>query len=329
MDKVILSQRYLDEAIAELRKICASVSCDLIIAEDERRSLSALLDAHPDCRALITFLSDTVDADLLRRAKNLRIVANYAVGYNNIDVAAALERGIYVTHTPDILTEATADLTMALTLAVARRIVPADCFLRQGRFSGWEAKLFLGKELAGATLGVVGMGRIGLAVALRALGFGMKVAYFSRTRRPDLEKRHSFVYLPFVDLLKRADVVSVHIPYSADVHHLFDRDAFALMKRDAIFINASRGGLMNEADLAEALGRNELFGAGLDVYESEPAVDDRLLGMDNVVLAPHIGSATFAARLGMARMTMTSVGEALAGQVPSHLVPEWREKLQR
>lgn len=318
---VILAHPFAAEVMAEL------ASRFRLIVPPAGRSLAEAVRAEPAVEALISFLSDPVDRDLLALAPALRIVANFAVGTNNIDIAAARAREIYVTNTPDILTEATADLTWALLLAVARRIVEADRFTREGRFTGWEADLLLGKELAGGICGVVGLGRIGLGVARRARGFGMRVLYTSRHRKPDLERQYGFEFTGFPDLLRRADVVSPHLAYEPGLHHLFDRDAFALMKPDAIFLNVARGALVNETALVEALEGGRLFGAGLDVYEAEPTVSARLRCLPNVVLAPHIGSATTATRTGMARMAAVSVGQALAGRVPDHLVPEWSRPL--
>ena len=317
--KVILTQIYQDEAIEKLKE-----NYQLIIAEQDSRNLLEILKANPDTQALISFLSDDINGKIIAGGPNLKIIANYAVGYNNIDFQYAMGQGIYVTHTPDILTNATADLTMALILAVSRRIVEADAFLRKGEFSGWGANLMLGKELNGAILGIVGLGRIGLATAIRAKSFGMKVVYYDRNQKKELESRHGFEYRRFVDLIKISDVVSLHIPYSPDMHHLFNRDVFDLMKRDAIFINASRGPLMDERYLAEKLENQTLLGAGLDVYEHEPRVTEKLKKLNNAVLVPHIGSATTKARLEMAMMTVRSVTRALSGQVPDHLIPEWK-----
>lgn len=320
--KVILTQRYQEEAIRLLQE-----EFDLIIVEGSGKTLVELLNEHPDTRALISFLSDPIDRTVIEPGKNLEIIANYAVGYNNIDYKYAISRGIAVTHTPDILTDATADLAMALILAVSRRIVEADEYLRQGKFTGWSANLLLGKELKGTTLGIIGMGRIGKATAIRAMGFGMNIIYYSRTRKPDLEKQYGFTYETFVNLLKKADVISPHFPASPDTRHLFNKDAFSLMKPDAIFINVARGDLVNERCLAEKLENNHLFGAGLDVYEYEPAITEKLKSLKNTVLLPHIGSATISARLGMARMTIASVKNKLAGLTPPHLIPECRSSI--
>ena len=319
--KVILTKNYLQPAIDRLNDVF-----DLVVAEESGKDLAAVVKEHADAEALISFLSDKIDRSLMDLAPNLKIIANYAVGYNNIDVAAALEKGIFVTHTPDVLTEATADLTMALVLAVCRRILESDEFVRAGKFEGWGAKLMLGKELRGSVFGVVGLGRIGLATAKRAAGFGMKVMYYSKTRKPEIEQELGFQYARFIDVVEQADVLSLHLPYSEDVHHLFNKDTFDLMKPNAVFINAARGALMDENYLAEKLEKGELFGAGLDVYEFEPKVTQRLLALKNVVMAPHIGSATDDTRLEMAMMTVRGVENALQGAKPDFLVPEWQAK---
>jgi glyoxylate reductase len=322
MKKVILTHRYCDEAVERLRR-----EFDVAIA-GEGDDLPAFLRRHADAEGLICFLSDPIDGAMIGGMDKLKVIANYAVGYNNIDVACALARKVMVTHTPDILTQATADLAMALLLAVSRRVAEGDAFVRSGRFSGWQAGLLLGKELNGAILGIVGMGRIGLAVAQRARAFGMKVVFYSRGAKPKIESQYGFARVTFLELIRSADVVSLHVPYSPGVRHLFNRDVFALMKKDAIFINTARGPLMDEEALAEALEKRELFGAGLDVYENEPAVNEKLLGLANVVLLPHLGSATETTRRAMALMTVEDVHLALSGRKPPHLIPEWKEKLK-
>lgn len=324
MRKVILTHRYHEEAVAALNR-----EFNLVVADEEKGGLSACLRRHSDAEALISFLSDPVDRAMVNGMKKLRVIANYAVGYNNIDVAAAMERNILVSHTPDVLTGATADLAMALILAASRRLVEGDALVRAGKFRGWQAGLLLGKELNGAILGIVGMGRIGLAVALRARAFGMRVIYYSRSAKPRIEKKYGFARVTFLELIRSAAVVSLHLPYSPGVRHLFNRDVFALMKRDAVFINTARGPLMDEAALATALERNELFAAGLDVYENEPRVNARLKRLPNVVLLPHLGSATEATRRQMAMMTVQAVRRALGGHKPRHLIPEWKEKLKQ
>jgi glyoxylate reductase len=318
--KVILTQKYQNEAVEQLRE-----AFELIIVEDSGKSLTETLKEHPDTEALISFLSDPIDKEIMDLAPHLKIIANYAVGYNNIDVQYAIKRGILVTNTPDVLTQATADLAMALVLSVSRRIVESDSFLRQGKFTGWGANLLLGKELNGSFMGIIGMGRIGQATALRCRGFGMKIIYYDTCRKPGLEKKHGYLYMPFKDLVKEADIVSLHIPSYPEVHHLFNKGVFDLMKKEAIFINVSRGDLVDEVYLAEKLEKKELFGAGLDVYEFEPKVNERLLKLKNVVLVPHIGSATYKARMGMAQLTIDNVKQAFANTTPQNLVKECKE----
>lgn len=317
--KVILTKNYSEEAIERLKE-----KFELIIVQDTGKDFVEVIKENQDAEALISFLSDNINKDSIDICINLKIVANYAVGYNNIDYKHAIKKGIYVTNTPDILTAATADLTMALILSVSRRIVESDEFVRRGKFNGWEAKLMLGKELNGSTIGIIGMGRIGIATALRAKAFGMNVIYYSRTRKKEIEREYNLKFVRFIELIKESDVVSVHIPYSQDVHHLFNKDVFNLMKNDAIFINVSRGGLMDERCLAESLEKNELFGAGLDVYEFEPKITEKLKKLKNVVLAPHIGSATYKTRLAMAMMTVNDVILALSGKKPDYLIPEYK-----
>jgi glyoxylate reductase len=203
--------------------------------------------------------------------------------------------------------------------------VEGDDFVRKEKFTGWGANLMLGKELNNSILGIVGMGRIGLATAQRALGFGMTVFYYDTTRKKYLEKEHGFQYMPFPDLVQLADIISLHIPSSAETYHLFNQEVFDLMKKDAIFINASRGDLLDETYLAEKLEKNQLFGAGLDVYEYEPNVTGKLKKLKNVVLAPHLGSATYKARMGMAQMTIDNVKQVFAGIRPQNLVEEYKK----
>jgi glyoxylate reductase len=318
--KVILTRKYQDEAIQQLNREFA-----LIIVEDSGKSLAEVLKENPDTEALISFLSDKVDREIIGLGKNLRIIANYAVGYNNIDVDYAVQKGIAVTNTPEVLTNATADFTMALILAATRRVVEGDDFVRQGKFTGWGANLMLGKELNTCILGIVGMGRIGLAAAHRAMGFGMTVSYYDTTRKKDLEKTYGFRYMLFPDLVSQADIISLHIPSSPGTRRLFNQEVFDRMKKDAVFINASRGDLVDEAYLAEKLEKNELFGAGLDVYEYEPHITEKLKKLKNVVLAPHLGSATYKARMGMAQMTIDNVKQVLARKTPQNLVEECKK----
>ena len=273
-----------------------------------------------DVDALITLVSDPVTEAVIRAGTRLKIIANYAVGVNNIDRAAAAARGIVVTNTPGVLTDATADLTLALLLALSRRIVEGDRMVRAGKFAGWAPDLLLGRELRGKVLGVVGPGRIGRAVARRARGFGMTVVASGRSPRdendPDDPPRVSFE-----ELLRRADVVSLHLPLNDETRRLFGRETFLKMKPGSFLLNTARGGLVDEPALIASLESGHLGGAGLDVYENEPAVLPGLLDNDRVVLMPHAGSATTETRREMARMVVEDVRRVLAGEKPLRAVP--------
>ncbi len=269
---------------------------------------AALAAALPGSRGLVCSLTDTIDAALIDAAPDLQIIANVGVGFNHIDWAHARERGIAVTNTPGALTEATADLALALLLATARRVVEADRFVRAGRFAGWDLELLLGLELNGATLGIVGLGRIGQAVARRARGFGMRIVYHNRSAvDPAVEAAFEARRLPLDELLGAADVVSLHCPLGPATRHLIDARALAAMKPGAILINTARGPVVDEAALVDALRAGRLRTAGLDVYEGEPAVHPGLLALDNVVLLPHIGSATETARRAIVQMAVDNV----------------------
>ncbi|HAZ27007.1 TPA: D-glycerate dehydrogenase [Candidatus Acetothermia bacterium] len=272
-------------------------------------------------QALICPLSMPVRAELLSQAPALRIVANLGVGVDNIDLAAAAAHKVLVTNTPDVLTEATADLGWALLFAVARRIVEADQDLRQHGFPGWTfIPPHLGVDVYGKTLGVVGFGRIGQAVARRARGFAMEVFYHSRTRKPDVERELGARAVSLSDLLAGSDFVVLCVPLTPDTRHLIGPHELSAMKDGAILVNIARGPVVDEAALVAALKAGAIRGAGLDVFEEEPQVHPDLLGMRNVVLVPHIGSATTATRRKMADLACDSVLAALAGRTPRNLV---------
>jgi glyoxylate reductase len=266
--------------------------------------------------ALITLLADGVDADVFAACPRLKVVANYAVGVNNIDLAAAAAHRVWVTNTPDVLTEATADLAWALLLAVARRVIEGDRWLRAGRFRGWKPDLLLGSGLQGKTLGIVGMGRIGRAVAQRALPFGMCVA----AHDPGLALSDAPAGVELVaaldDLLPRAHVLSLHCPLTPATRGLMNARRLRLLPHGAILINTSRGEVVDEAALTAALADGHLGGAGLDVYEREPEVHPGLLGRDDVVLLPHLGSATVETRAAMAELAVDNVLAVLDGVAP-------------
>ena len=277
------------------------------------RSEDELITILAEADGAITLLTDPLTRRVLSSNPNLRVIGNYAVGVNNIDLEAARELGIVVTHTPGVLTDATADLTLALLLAINRRLLEGDRLVRNGEFRFWDPLMLLGASLQGKRLGIVGMGRIGSAVARRALAFGMEIVYHSRSSR-DLDFPADRLELD--DLLRTSDFVSIHTPLTPETHHLIDRQALALMKPDACIVNTSRGPVIDEKSLAEALENGTIRGAALDVYEEEPEVEPRLLVLDNVILLPHLGSATVEARTEMARTVAEDVTAVLEGGRP-------------
>lgn len=270
----------------------------------------------------VTLLSDPVTAGVLGACPKLKVVANYAVGYNNVDMASAAARGIAVTNTPDVLTEATADTAWALILAAARRVVEGDRMVRAGRFKGWAPGLLLGMDLRGKVLGIVGMGRIGRAVARRSAGFGMRVAYSHPRRLPDsIEASLGARFVPLDELVRTADVLSLHCPLTAGTRHLMDAERLATMKPGSILVNTARGAVVDEAALVVALRCGPPAAAGLDVYEDEPSLAPGLKELPNAVLLPHLGSAGAETRRAMARLAVENVLEVLAGRPPLTPVP--------
>ena len=285
----------------------------LILSSQERGSLKKHVEQfNPD--GMITLLSDKVDRDLIDIAPNLKVISNYAVGFNNIDVEYCSGKNITVTNTPDVLTDSTADIAILLLLMASRRAIPSDSFTRAGNFTGWGPSLFLGRSLRGKTLGLFGFGRIGQAVALRAASFGMKIIYWSRSRKSEeIEARTGAVFTGFEEALRSSDMISLHLPYVSDLHHVFAENEFEKMKEGAVLINTSRGQLVDEAELAQNLKNGKLYAAGLDVYEFEPQVNNDLKSLDNVILLPHIGSATEETRAQMADMVISDCTKVLAG----------------
>jgi len=271
------------------------------------------------CDGLVCMLADRIDAAALDAAPRLKGIANFAVGIDNIDLAAATARGIPVTNTPGVLTDATAELAWALMLAAARRIVEGDRLVRRGAFTGWAPTLLRGMQVTGATLGIVGAGRIGTATGLRAGAFGMRVVYFNRRPSEPLDAAGAR-RVELDELLRAADVVSIHLPLTDETRHLIGARELALMKPTAILVNTGRGAIVDEAALVEALRAGRIAGAGLDVYEHEPALAPGLAELDNVVLLPHLGSATVATRDRMATMVAESLVAILDGRRPENLV---------
>ncbi len=311
---VLITRRIPASVVSRLESAC---EVDLYagagaIARDE------LLTRLAGKQALMCLLTDRVDAGVLAAAPGLRIVANIAVGYDNIDCAAAGSRGIVVTNTPDVLTEATADFTWGLILAVTRRIAEGERLLRRGEWTGWALDFMLGTELRGKQLGTVGLGRIGRAVAARAGAFGMRVAFATLDAgAPGADAAEpTWTRLGLDELLSTSDVVSLHVPLTPETRHLIDRRAILRMKRRAYIVNTSRGPVVDEEALAWALREGLVAGAALDVYEREPEVHPDLMGLENVVLAPHLGSATVETRTAMADLAARNVIAVLSGAPP-------------
>ncbi len=292
-------------------------SCELeVYPEDRPIPRQELLRKIAKVDGLLCLLSDIIDREVLDAAPRLKVLSNYAVGYNNIDVEYATRKGVVVTNTPGVLTDATADLAWALLLATARRVVEGDRLVRQGKFRGWGPMLLLGHDLKGKTLGIVGAGRIGTAVAERSVGWKMRVLYYSRRPNEFLEKELGARKVPLEELLAEADFVSLHVPLTPETHHLINGAALRKMKPTAILINTARGAVVDEPALVQALKEKRLAGAGLDVYENEPQVHPELLKLDNVVLLPHIGSATVETRDEMARIAARNLLAVLEGRKP-------------
>ncbi|WP_292596782.1 2-hydroxyacid dehydrogenase [Mesotoga sp. UBA6090] len=316
MDKIFFTYKIPDEGMLLLKKFDVEVN-----TEDRFLPKEEIIQKAKDAAALVTLLSDKIDAEVLESLPKLKIIANYAVGYNNIDIDEARKRGIRVTNTPEVLTDATADLTMSLILAASRRIVEADRFVREHRFVGWKPDLFTGPSLSGKTLGIIGLGRIGKAVAKRAEAFGMNVVYCSR--KPLLsneEEKLNVSHLSLEELLRSSDFISLHVPLTQETYHLLNEKRLSMLKAGAVLINTARGPIVDETALIKALRSGRLAAAGLDVYEEEPDVPQELIDLDNVVLLPHIGSATKEARIEMAMMVGRNVAAVLEGKEPPNPV---------
>ena len=282
---------------------------------DQPLSHQELVEAAAGVEAIVCLLTDRIDQEVLTAGPNLRAVGNVAVGYNNVDVAAAERAGVAVCNTPGVLDETTADVAFGLILAASRRFSEAERDLRAGRWHGWGINQYLGHDVHGATLGLVGYGRIGRAVGRRGEGFGMRVLH--HTRRPTGEPGH---VASLDELLAEADVVSLHVPLSEGTRHLIGRRELALMKPTAVLVNTARGPVVDSDALAEALENDRIFAAGLDVYEDEPQVPPRLLAAPRTVLLPHVGSGSLATRTAMARMAADGVRAILAGERPPNLI---------
>ena len=315
--KVLLTGRIPSGVMAVLEKACA-VEAN---REDQPMERARVFDLIQDKDGLLSMITDSVDGELMDRAPRLRMIANMAVGYNNIDVKAATARGIPVSNTPGVLTDATAELAFALILAAARRIADMDRLTRRGEFRFWAPMLFLGTEVTGKTLGIVGLGRIGKAVARRARGFDMRVIYHNRERMgSDEERELQAEYLDMKRLLRESDFVSLHVPLTEETKYLIGEKELAMMKPTAFLINTSRGPVVDEKALVKVLRERKIGGAGLDVYENEPALAPGLTELDNVTLLPHVGSGTLETRTRMASLAVENLLAGLRGDVPPNIL---------
>jgi len=298
-----------------------SSECDLKI---NRTSLTKeeLKQKVSGSDAVISYLTDRIDQDIIDRGTKLKIIANYGAGFNNIDVTYASERGIWVTNTPNVLHETTADLTWAMILGTARQIVSADRYTREGKFQGWGAKLFLGGDVYEKTLGIIGLGEIGRSVARRALGFNMRTLYHQRNRLPkEEEKKLNVEYATFEKILRESDFLTLHVPLTEETEYMIGNDEIALMKKTAYLIHTARGKVIDDYALVAALREGRLAGAALDVYEDEPELTEGMRELDNLMILPHIGSASFETRDKMALLVADNILDAFEGKTPRSLVP--------
>jgi gluconate 2-dehydrogenase len=320
--KILVTREVFDETLDYLVQHCEveSNQQDVALAPD------VLAQKLADREGVMCALTDRIDAQLIGRCPKLRAVANIAVGYNNIDLAACTARGVQATNTPGVLDDSTADLAWALMLGAARRLTELERRVRGGEWKGWRLKQWLGVDVHHATLGIFGMGRIGQAIARRAAGFEMKVIYHNRKRiTPELERRLNAEYVSKDELLGRVDFVVLQVPYSPETHHLIGAAELKRMKPSAILVNSTRGGVVDDAALVTALKDGTIRAAGLDVFENEPAVNPGFFGLDNVVMMPHIGSSTEATRQAMAMTAAKNLVAALSGGTPPNLLnPEAR-----
>lgn len=314
MTKILVSYAIPREGLAELFDLYTLIYPDGKCFSDEE-----ILKQLPEIDGIITVFSLTFSKEMIRAAKNLKIISNYGAGYNNIDMESATENGILVTNTPDAVTEPTAELTLGLMIALLRRISELDRKLRTGVTKDWGIMDNLGKTLMGKKLGIVGMGKIGKATARKAHAFGMEIMYYSR-QRVKRENEPKVKYVSFNQLLEEADIVTIHLPMTADTHHLFGEEELYRMKRDSFLINTSRGPIVDEKALVSALKNRNIAGAALDVFENEPVIHPELLKLDNVIVVPHIGTAALETRIDIARSAARNIIDFFSGNIPEYTV---------
>lgn len=317
--RIFVTRKIPGDHLKKLQKVGYEVE---ISEHDRILTESELVEKVKGVEAIISMVTDRVDGDLMDAAgPQLKIISNYAVGFDNVDVGAATDRGIVVTNAPsEEVNESVAEHTWSLILALANRIVEADEFVRQAKFKGWEPDLFLGTNLIGKTLGIIGLGRIGTMVARRAQGWKMKVLYYKRTRDLKCEKEMGVLYCPLDEVLEKSDFVTLHVPLTDDTRHMVNRQFIAKMKKGAYLVNTARGAVIKEEDLVEALKSGHLAGAALDVFEDEKNISPEFLKMSNTITTPHIASATRQARDKMGEMVVGAVFAVLSGRKPDSLV---------
>ncbi|KSU84467.1 glyoxylate reductase [Fictibacillus enclensis] len=316
--KVYITRKIPKEVAEQIAEVCYVRMWE---EEDIPVPRPVLQKELADSDGLYCLLTENIDSDLLDNAPRLRVISNMAVGYNNIDIETASERGIMVTNTPSVLTQTTADLTFALLMATSRRIVESSDFLRRGEWKTWSPMLLTGQDVYGSTLGIIGLGQIGESVAQRAKGFDMRVLYYNRSRKLEAEKQLGIQYTDMETLLKESDFICILTPLTPETRHLIGRKELSLMKNTSVLINTARGGIVDEEALYDALKEKEIWAAGLDVFEQEPvSMDHPLFTLSNVVTLPHIGSASFHTRMQMARLAAENLLTALLGDIPKNLV---------
>lgn len=316
--KVVITRKLPDESLRDLRE-----NYDVVIWEEENVPMphDLLLKEIGDAHGLLTNVSDRIDKDVLEQAPHLKVISTMAVGYDNIDAEEATRRGIPVGHTPGVLSEAVADLTFALLMATARRVVEGMDYIRAGNWQSWGPMLLTGQNIYGTTIGIIGMGRIGQAVAKRASGFNMNILYHNRNRKEEAERELGAQYCTMDELLRRSDYVVLLAPSTPETYHMIGSREFSLMKPNAVFINTSRGTNVDEEALYEALKSGQIWAAGLDVFEKEPiSADHPLLTLDNVIVLPHIGSANIETRLKMADIAVQNLMLGLQGKPLLHAI---------
>ncbi|GKU83276.1 D-glycerate dehydrogenase [Niallia sp. NCCP-28] len=316
--KVFITRKLPQEIIAQIESTC---SIKMWQEEDVPVPYEVLEKEIKEVDGLFCLLTENIDRALLEKAKNLKVISNMAVGYNNIDIQAAENLGITVTNTPGVLTETTADLTFALLMSTARRLVEASDYLKNGEWQTWSPMQLTGQDIFGATIGIIGMGRIGASLAKRAKGFDMNILYYNRSQKSDLEKELDMQYVELEYLLKKSDFVCIMTPYTKETENLIAAKELRMMKETAILINTARGSIVNEADLYQALLKKQIWAAGLDVFKEEPlSLNHPLLSLNNVVALPHIGSASINTRLKMAKLAAENLLAALNNERPKHVV---------